>query len=289
MSWYRESLAKAMMFEAEGTAGAPAATLDSGTAEPGSNGDVPEPKAGEPAGKELQAPDWMSSVPKEFRDDKALWKHSDISSYFKESLENSQKLEGLDPEKVLTIPGDDTGNEDRETFYQRLGKPKTAEGYELDDPAFPDGLLRDTELEGHLKQWAFKANMSSDALKELVGEYNKHMAEGYTVARAEYEKDLEAQSKALKTELGDGYNEFVTKAQRAAEKLGGEEFLNLLKDYGGLEKEPLFIKVFGEMGKMMSDDSALGGGPGSGGGEEVKLGFDGKPRITYKSDKPKQE
>lgn len=288
MSWIRESLAKAMMHEADPTAGTPAATLVPDPADTGSGGGADDPKAVDEPGKELQAPDWMTSVPKEFRDNKALWKHPDISSYFKEAQENSDKLAGFDPEKVVNIPGDDASDEVREAFYQKLGKPESADGYELDDPGFPDGLPRDEELEGHIKQWAHEANIPADALKSLVGKYNAHVGEIFKAAQDEYDKDLQEKSDALKAELKEDYNEFVLKAQRAADKLGGEEFITLLKD-SGLETHPTFLKVFGNIGKMISEDSALGGGPGTGGGEENPKGFDGKDRITYNADKPKKE
>ena len=289
MSWLRESLAKARMYEADGDAGGtPAATLDAGAAAAEAEGGATGDKAGDGDGGELQAPDWMTSVPKEFRDDKALWKHKDFSSYLKESSENSEKLAGFDPEKVLNIPGDDTSDDDREAFYRKLGKPESADGYELDDPGFPDGLPRDEELEGHIKKWAHEANIPADALKSLVGKYNAHVGDIFKTAQEAYDKDLLEKTDALKGELKDGYNEFVLKAQRAADKVGGEEFITLLRD-SGLETHPTFLKVFGNIGKMISEDSALGGGAGSGGGGEEPKGFDGKPRITYNSDKPKQE
>ncbi len=288
MNWLKESLAKAMMREADGDAGSsPAATLVSDGADAGSDGGAADSGEGGKGGKELTAPDWMTSVPKEFRDNKALWKHKDFSSYLKESSENSDKLEGFDPEKVLNLPGDDASDEDREAFYQKLGKPETAEGYELDDPGFPDGLERDADLEGHLKQWAFKANVPADALKSLVGEYNTYVGEAFKAATEAYDADVLAKTEALKADKKDGYNEFVLKAQRAATQLGGDEFITLLKD-SGLETHPTFLKVFGKLGEVISSDSALGGGTGSGGGKEVLLGLDGKPRMTYDDDIKKE-
>ncbi len=288
MNWLKESLAKAMLYEADGDVGSsPAATLVSDGAAEGSDGGAAGSGEGGKGGEELTAPDWMTSVPKEFRDNKALWGHQDFSSYLKKSLEDSDKLDGFDPEKVLNLPGDDASDEDREAFYQKLGKPETADGYELDDPGFPDGLERDADLEGHLKQWAFKANVPADALKSLVGEYNAYVGEVFKAAQDAYEKEIQEQTEALKADKKDGYNEFVLKAQRAATQLGGDEFITLLQD-SGLESHPVFLKVFGEIGSRMSEDSALGGGTGSGGEPAVPKGFDGKPRMTYDSDK-KQE
>lgn len=278
-------MAKAIKYEADGDAGnAPVATLDAGDTGDGAS----DQNAGDKGGDELTAPDWITSVPKEFRDNKALWKHSDFSSHLKESLENSDKLASFDPEKALTIPSEDASDDVREAFFHKLGKPETAEGYELNDPNFPEGLERSEELEGNLKQWAHKANISAESLKSLTDDYNAHMAEMFLEAQAAYDEDLQVKTDALKAEKKDGYNEFVLKAQRAATDLGGDEFIQLLKDSGGLEKHPTFLKVFGEIGSRMSEDTALGGGTGSGGGEEVFLGFDGKPRMTYDSDK-KQE
>jgi len=289
MNWLRESLAKAMMYAADGEAGAPAATLDANDAAAEGDGDATGDKAGDKGGEgEKKAPDYLSSIPKEHRDHKAFLEHEDLSSFLKKSLEDSDKLASFDPEKVLNIPGEDTSDGDREAFYQKLGKPETAEGYELDDPGFPDGLERDADLEGHIKKWAHEANIPADALKSLVGEYNAYMSEIFTAAKAEQEKELQEKSDALKGELKDDYNEYVLKAQRAAEKLGGDEFITLLKDYG-LESHPTFLKVFGELGKKISEDSALGGGTGSDEGGEAPKGFDGKDRITYDADKPKKE
>ncbi|KKN01510.1 hypothetical protein LCGC14_1126980 [marine sediment metagenome] len=53
MNWLRESLAKAMMREADPAAGTPAATLDAGAAAAAGDGDATGGKAGDGAGKEL--------------------------------------------------------------------------------------------------------------------------------------------------------------------------------------------------------------------------------------------
>jgi len=290
MNWLRESLAKAMMREADPAAGTPAATLDAGAATAAGDGDATGGKAGEGAGEgEKKTPDYLSSIPKEFRDNKAFLEHEDLSSFLKKSLADSDKLASFDPEKVLTIPGDDTSDGDREAFYQKLGKPESADGYELDDPGFPEGLPRDEELEGLIKQWAHEANMPADALKSLVGKYNAYVGEVFSAAKAEQDKALQESTQALKTELKDGYNEYVIKSQRAATQIGGEELITLFEDCG-IKGHPIVVKAFGKLGGMISEDSALGGGTGSGeGGAENPKGFDGKDRITYESDKPKKE
>ncbi len=293
MNWLEMSLAKAMMREAAGDdGGSPAATLVSDGAAAGSDGGAADPGAGDKGGDGgdagKKAPDYLSSIPKEFRDNKAFLEHEDLSSFLKKSLADSDKLASFDPEKVLNIPGEDASEEDREAFYQKLGKPKTAEGYELDDPGFPDGLPEDEALVGHLRQWAYEANMPADALKYLVGKYNAHIAGVFTAMQVENEKLLLEQTIALKTELKDGYNEHVLKAQRAVKQLGGEEFINLLQD-SGLESHPIFLKVFGKLGDMISEDSALGGSGGGGGGEGKPKGWDGQDRLTYKSDNIKKE
>ena len=290
MNWLRESLAKAMVYQADtGEGGTPAATLDAGVAAAEVDGGAIGDKAGDKGGEgDKKTPDYLTSIPKEFRDHKAFLEHEDLSSFLKKSLEASDKLAGFDPEKVLNIPGDDASDDDREAFYQKLGKPESADGYELDDPGFPDGLSRDEELEGHIKQWAHEINMPADMLKYFVGKYNAHVGEAFKDAEAANEKDLQEKTEALKTELKDDYNEFVLKAQRAATKFGGEELITLLKDYG-LETHPIFLKAFGTLGKAVSEDSALGGGTGSGEGEAGPTGFDGKERLTYEADKPKKE
>ena len=290
MSWLRESLAKAMMYLADtGDGGSPAATLDAGVTDAVVDGDATGGKAGDGTGEgEKKTPAYLTSLPKEVRDHKAFLEHEDLSSFLKKSLADSDKLAGIDPEKVLNIPGEDTSDEDREAFYQKLGKPETADGYELDDPGFPDGLPRDEELEGRIKQWALEANMPAEALKFLVGKYNAHVGEVFAAAEAAQAKDLQEKTEALQTELKDDYNEFVLKAQRAATKFGGEELITLLKDYG-LETHPTFLKAFGNLGKAVSEDSALGGSTGSGESKTKPTGWDGKERLTYDADNPKKE
>lgn len=285
MNWLNWSLAKARMFEADSDAGgSPAATLESTGAEAGSDGGVTDTGAGEGGGEgEKKTPDYLTSIPKEFRDHKAFTEHEDLSSFLKKSLENSDKLDGFDPEKVLNIPGEDASEEVREAFYQQLGKPETVEGYELDDPGFPEGLERDTELEGLLKKWAHESNLPADGLKSLVNKYNAHYSEVFKALQVADAADLQAKTEALKAEKKEDYNEFVLKAQRAATQLGGEELITLLKD-SGLETHPTLLKAFGKLGSIISEDSALGGGTGSGGKKEGPKGFDGKPRMTYDSD-----
>ena len=291
MNWLKMSLAKAVMYEADGNAGgSPAATLvsDPAAAEAGSTGDAADLGAGgkvEEGAK--KTPDYLSSIPKELRDNKAFLEHEDLSSFLKKSLADSDKLASFDLEKVLNIPDDEASDEDREAFYQKLGKPETVEGYELDDPGFPDGLPRDAELEGHIKAMAHKVNMPADMLKQFVGLYNDHVSGLFAAVKEADQKELKENTNALKTELKDGYDEFMIKGQRAAIKLGGEELITLFKDCG-IEAHPTIVKAFGNLGGMISDDSALGGSGTGGGGEVKPKGFDGNERLTYEFDK-KQE
>src|SRR5690242_20907106 len=50
-----------------------------------------------------------------------------------ESYQNLEKMRGVPAERLLTLPDDKSDEATRNAFYEKLGRPKEAAGYEFED------------------------------------------------------------------------------------------------------------------------------------------------------------
>ena len=88
-------------------------------------------------------PDWLSSMPDGLKENETLAQFPTIG-------EAGQKLVDMMAvqDRSILIPGEDASDEDRNSYFTRLGRPEQAEGYELTKPdGLPEGLPYDEALE----------------------------------------------------------------------------------------------------------------------------------------------
>jgi hypothetical protein len=75
-------------------------------------------------------PDWKNSLPEELRSEKSLDTFSDLTGAMK-MLVNSQKLIGR---KGVIVPGEAATPDEQTAFFNAIGRPKTADGYQIEVP-----------------------------------------------------------------------------------------------------------------------------------------------------------
>lgn len=155
-------------------------------------------------------------VPEEYKDKGYMSKIKDIPGLFK-SFDSAQEMLGKRP---AGIPHDDAGEETWNDFYKQLGRPDTAEGYDIKLPEdLPEGLSQDNEQLSGFKEMAHKLGLTPKQVQALV------------------DYDVERQTKAI-----GQYNEQSTASQKQVE----EEF------------NKLAAKAFGDrMDKVLDNGNAL--------------------------------
>lgn len=197
-------------------------------------------------------PAWTAQLPKDLQGHEKLTKLATIGDLGKAYLE----LEGKSANAVIP-PGEGATDDERAAFYERLGRPKAAEEYEL-ARELPKGLSSDPEYEKTFKEAAHKAGLTKAQAQELFAKVANHqtakIVDGLKAATAAQQAAVDK----LKADWGASYDENVTKAHRAFKQLGSEELATFMEQ-SGLGNHPLILKTFRGLWDKIADDSFVDG------------------------------
>jgi len=164
---------------------------------------------------------WRAGLPDDLKQNTDLANYKTVGDFTKDALSWKGKvseLEGKLGESIPKLP-DDATDEDRNTYYDALGRPKTPNDYVLEgeDKNAPEfnaevrKLLHDT---GQTPQQALALNKWWNKFFDGMVKHQQGLAQ------AEYD----AAAQKLKSELGDKYDTNVELAKRLWKQHGDGEF-----------------------------------------------------------------
>jgi len=191
----------------------------------------------------------IEQIPEEIRSDPNIAKYKDISELAKGHLE-TVKLVGR---KGVIIPKDDAPQEEKDKFYNSLGRPEKPELYKFTPieklhPAIkvtPEGAAAFARLSHKLGLTQGQADgLHAWYMQALSANLAKQ--DEITITAT---KDAETR---LRTEWGPEFAANLTLAKRIVEKFGGKE---AQEAFGDLGNNPAVLKVLAGIGKKMSEDS----------------------------------
>lgn len=201
-------------------------------------------------------PTWIEQLPEDMRGDESLHGHATIGDYVKANNTLATEREGL-----IKVPGEEATDEDKNAFALKMGRPETAEGYNLSKPSeWPEGVAYDENLEAAYRSVAFEMGLSGDKANQLYNWYNKMSIEGHA-ANAEADKVATEKSvNALKDVWkGDDFKVNTELAGRAYTKYADEEGQKFLEETVvngvALGDHPVFLKIFKKISDVTSDDN----------------------------------
>jgi hypothetical protein len=148
----------------------------------------------------------------------------------------------------IKIPDENAGEEELSNFYLKLGRPETAEGYEVN---VPESVPRDEDFENTMRNIAFKTGAPKAQFEALVKGYYEFLDAKLKRTQEEGEKNLRDTWKA-------DYDQNIEVAKRAFKQFGGDEFSDLLVKTR-LGNHPAMVKAFYEIGKVNMDDTLIRG------------------------------
>lgn len=174
------------------------------------------------------------------------------------SFKNAQSLIG--GEKIVLPVGKLDTPENWAYVFDKLGRPKDIEGYQVDKSVYPEGFQVSEEREKAFKEVAHQIGLLPKQAAALYAWNAKLEVEAVNaITRAENAKAEETEEK-LRQELGtkEKYDEYVVGAKAALNRFGGapEEVKAFVDKFGN---DPLVIKVFGNVARNMMEDAALRG------------------------------
>lgn len=196
---------------------------------------------------------WLETLPEDIKKDPSLQTFKDPASLAK-SWVNAQKMIGAD--KVV-IPGENATDEEKAAFYNKLGRPESAEKYEL---KAPEGYTLDDATTKSFKEAAHKLGLTTaqaNALLAFDAERQKSAVDAQGTAALNAVRE---ELKAYEEKVGgtEKYMARVDEARVAVQATTTPEFREFLKT-SGLGSRPMVIEHFAELYKMMGEGKVRDG------------------------------
>lgn len=199
-----------------------------------------------------QVSNWRDSLPDDIKNHATLTNFKSVVDLAKSHLE-AQNMIG----RKGIIPPVDDSEEEKNRYYNELGRPETADGYKLDEIKAPEGVEIDENVRGEFLKVAHKLGLQPHQVNGLI----KWQVEGEGVrSKSEDDARIEAIEKAetdLRKEWGTAYDANLSIANKLIGKFGDKEAVEALKD--GLGHNPSLIRMMANIAKGMSEDT-LGSG-----------------------------
>ena len=123
-----------------------------------------EPASGEPAPQG----DWKSSLPEDLRMDPSIANQPSVESMGRSYI-SAQRMVGLDK---IAVPTEHSTDEEWTAVYDKLGRPESPEGYDLEMNNVPEGLEANPQLVDWFAGTAHKIGLTPKQAQSLADEYN---------------------------------------------------------------------------------------------------------------------
>ena len=165
---------------------------------------------------------------------------------------NAQKMIG--GEKVVLPIGKLDTEENWNTVFDKLGRPKDPDGYALERPTLPEGLAYDENLEKGFKQVCHANGILPKQANALYKLWNDLQSHAFTTTAADKEKQATEAMESLRAELKtqDNFDGFLKLANEVLQSYGGDNVSQIVEKY---QHDPDLIRLLGNIGKVMSEDS----------------------------------
>lgn len=204
-------------------------------------------------------PAWTSQLPKEMRENadlmKTLGKFPKLENIAKSYSELESKLG-----KSLVMPGEGASEEEVNTFWQKLGKPESAEKYSIEG-----------EQAKGFREIAFKNNLTDSQAKAI---YNEIEETGKRYAAEQMEKftqQTKETNKVLLSEYGKDFPAKMEMLKRGIAANGGQELYNKLRD-SGLIADLNIVKLFINVGEKNAEAGTQNKSAKNGGYKSIRDG-----------------
>jgi len=195
--------------------------------------------------------DWKVSLSDDVKADKSLENIKDINALAKSYI-HAQKMVGSDK---IPVPNKYATEDDWNAVYEKLGRPKTADGYKFDLPQ--DKQVDEVSLKEFSSQ-AHKLGLLPSQAQGMVKFYNEITAKSLQDADSKALAARETSTKELKQEWGQAFDQKVSQAATLAKSVGATELLDTnLADGTKLGDHPVMIKAFAELANKMGEDSIV--------------------------------
>ncbi len=207
--------------------------------------------------KEAGSKGFYGGLSEELRGNPSMMKFKESSN---EDIAKSYiNLQGKISAKGLTIPGKNAPEQEVKDFYTALGRPDTADGYQITlAQDLHKSIVSNSESQKVFKTQCHKEGLSATQTQNL---HTWYMTELSNVLKQQDEADDKAMKEgetALTSKWGTTYEAKKALAVKVVNKFAGEKAQELLDK--GLGSDPAMLEMFADIGDKLSEDVLGPGG-----------------------------
>ena len=210
-------------------------------------------------------PTWVAQLPTDLKDNKTFTSYQTIGDLAKAHLELGDKVKEFDGMKAKledSIPRlpDDATDEDKNTYYDALGRPKKASEYEFDgeDKNAP-------EWTNFWKDQFHGLGLTKAQAKALSTQFNGQIQKMVDAHNTALKAEMTTAEQKLRTELGDKYDTNVELAKRVWQKHGEGEFDKMFSNETSTNRFGM-VRFLLKMAALTGEDTSPQGGHSSNSG-----------------------
>ena len=208
------------------------------------DGGAPAPKEAQP--EQVTEGSWFDSFSEDIRGNQDITKFNSAEELAKSYI-NAQTLIGRD-NIPMPVTEDDWAN-----TYNRLGRPETADGYELQ----VDSEAINPEFQQSFLEKAHSLGLSNKQVQALT-EWNLSLSDGSEEVALQQEQATQEAVESLKKDWGNAFEQNVNIANRALNEFVSSEDIDFITEteIGGvkLADHPVMARILHNVGKGLMED-----------------------------------
>lgn len=189
-------------------------------------------------------------LPEDLRLEPSLQSFDSVDKLAKSYVHAVRKL-GAPSDELVRMPKDATPEQMAEV-YERLGRPNSPDEYVLDSQ---------NEITGQYKQIAHQLGLNQQQAQTLHDWYNENIgSQEQQMTQAREQQEVEW-LRSLQQEWGGDFEKNASYASRAFRQFADEAAVQAMNETG-LGNHPSVLKMFAQIGRMLSEDGSLHSGDG---------------------------
>lgn len=196
----------------------------------------------------LFAPGWQNALPEEIRTQPVLGRFKSIQEMAK-GLISAERMVGKDR---VVIPTEKSSQDEWTEFYEKIGRPKTGDEYQLE---VPDDLkdYYDTDLTNEARKMFYNLGLNQKQAQALWEFDRQRLASGIEQSQASQAAALEEARSALRREWGTAYDARIHMGNVAIDQGVGDDDNLRSSVVGKFGSDPDFVKFMANLGGKFAE------------------------------------
>lgn len=207
---------------------------------------------------------WQDRIPEQYRE-AGYWKNVKDETDLYTQFAELQKYRG----SSFKVPPPDATQDDWNSVYSKLGRPDTADAYDVVLRDHDGAIEWNETADGWLKGVSHELGLNNKQAQHLIDRYGELMIGQHS----ETVQAQRAQLEQLKETYGDLYERKVTLGERAMQKIGGDELVDMMTT-NGWNTNPAVVKAMIKLGSLFEEQNFIDGSVGGMGSGEAKAKLD---------------